>query len=108
MIRPDIGHPVAPADAHAAKRVREPRYPREDLAVRDGASLVHDRDALRRHPSAPRRPGSEPLVAHQLFVIPSSRAALSLRISGRTSGLMSSASKSASHRSGVITGKSEP
>ena len=33
---------------------------------------------------------------------------MSLRISGRTSGLMSSASKSRSQRSGVITGKSVP
>jgi len=38
------------------------------------------------------------------FIKPSSRAAFSLRISGRTSGLMSSVSKSAIQRSGVSTG----
>src|SRR6202034_4483778 len=39
---------------------------------------------------------------------PSSAAALSLRIFGRTCGLIGSASKSASQRSGGISGESEP
>src|SRR6185312_7601525 len=39
---------------------------------------------------------------------PRTRTALSLRIFGRTWSLRSSFSKSASHRSGVISGKSEP
>src|SRR3990172_7227311 len=39
---------------------------------------------------------------------PSSRAAFSFRISGRTSSLNGACSKSASQRSGVISGKSEP
>src|SRR5690606_6100200 len=39
---------------------------------------------------------------------PSTRAAFSLRINGRTSGLMVKVSKSLSHRSGVSNGKSEP
>lgn len=53
-------------------------------------------------PSPPERP------ALQGVVRPSSRAALSFRIFGRTAGLTSSWSKSASQRSGVISGKSEP
>jgi len=43
-------------------------------------------------------------VTAQPAARPSSRTALSLRIFGRTSGLIGSASKSASHRSGVISG----
>src|SRR6202161_670050 len=39
---------------------------------------------------------------------PSSLTAFSLRISGFTSGLISSVSKSLNHRSGLITGQSEP
>src|SRR5699024_5388936 len=54
------------------------------------------------------RPGTDALVTHVYASFgrsrPSRRAALSLRILGRTSGLMSSWSKAASQRSGVSTG----
>ena len=70
-------------------------------------SLVHDRDrdaasCGRVAPATPQDPRCAWRISFSTS--PSNRAALSLRISGRTSGLMSSASKSASQRSGVMTG----
>ena len=55
-------------------------------------------------PSERRQPSVHPLPSAK----PRSLIAFSFRISGRTSGLMSSFSKSLNQRSGRMTGQSEP
>ena len=63
--------------------------------------------AARYFGGSPTQPtAAEVALAH--FRSPSSRAAFSFSTRGRTSSLIGSRSKSASQRSGVIRGKSEP
>ena len=81
------------------------------LHVLAAAALEHDRldtrpleQSCQRQPRRARADDAD-LRPHRR---PSSRAAFSFRISGRTSSLNSACSKSFSQRSGVISGKSEP
>ena len=113
MVGAEVGDPVAAANPEAAQAVGQPGDPVMQLRVGHHVLAVHDRHPLRGPAGAPGYPRAHAVVAQprhpfQPVTRPSSLAALCFKIFSLTSGLMSSFAKSASQRSGVSSGKSEP
>jgi hypothetical protein len=106
-IRPEVGDPVAGPGGQRRQGRGEGCAAIAQLPVGQLPAALSQGDGFGFHPGASRRPGAQSVVdrrAGHAGSSPRARIALSLRISGRTSSLISRAAKSFIHRSGVSSG----
>jgi hypothetical protein len=64
MVGPEVGDPVATADAEPAQAVRQPADPVVHLGVGQPVPGMNDRDPVRGAAGAPRYPRADAVVAH--------------------------------------------